>query len=193
MVRVKNNIDKFGRRSDGKIAIIRGPPGIGFKLIDDKNYDIQGKCLKNVGDPNDKQDGATRDYVDRCIHQTLNAIQESSNLTNQTVMGHIESIQTKMHDRATRDYVDRCIQKTLNAVQESGDLITEDVMKRIDSTQKKLKDDYERNLDVCENALRVDMVKYIRTKLTEYKNQSEMGKLSSRVEKLEQLVKTLLK
>ena len=41
-----------------------GLPGVGFKLTDDGNYDIDGKRLTNVSQPTDGSDGTTKAYVD---------------------------------------------------------------------------------------------------------------------------------
>ncbi|GIY68790.1 hypothetical protein CDAR_10851 [Caerostris darwini] len=41
-----------------------GPPGIGFKLTDNGNYDMEKKKLKNVDEPVDISDVATKSYVD---------------------------------------------------------------------------------------------------------------------------------
>ena len=42
----------------------RGLPGVGFKLTDDGNYDIDGKRLTNVSQPIDARDVATKAYID---------------------------------------------------------------------------------------------------------------------------------
>ena len=42
----------------------RGLPGVGFKLTDDGNYDIDGKRLTNVSQPVVNRDTATKAYVD---------------------------------------------------------------------------------------------------------------------------------
>ena len=41
-----------------------GVPGVGFKLTDDGNYDIDGKRLTNVSQPTDGSDGTTKVHVD---------------------------------------------------------------------------------------------------------------------------------
>ena len=41
-----------------------GPPGVGFKLTGDGNYDIDGKRLTNVSQPIDARDVATKAYID---------------------------------------------------------------------------------------------------------------------------------
>ena len=51
----------------------RGPPGVGFKLTSDGNYDIDNKKLTNVATPTTNADAATKKYIDDHIgnvHQT---------------------------------------------------------------------------------------------------------------------------
>jgi len=46
-----------------------GPPGAGFRLTDDGNYDMENKLLKNVKDPDEIQDAANKIYVDNKMVQ----------------------------------------------------------------------------------------------------------------------------
>lgn len=58
-------IDKFGRRqqpSEG-FAIKRGLPGVGFKLTDDGNFDVERKRITNVNDPIDDNDVTNKKSV----------------------------------------------------------------------------------------------------------------------------------
>ena len=51
----------------------RGPPGVGFKLTSDGNYDVDNKKLTNVATPTGNADAATKKYIDDHIgnvHQT---------------------------------------------------------------------------------------------------------------------------
>ena len=51
----------------------QGLPGIGFKLTDDSNFDIDGKRLTDVSQPVDSGDATTKAYVDGEIgHHTGN-------------------------------------------------------------------------------------------------------------------------
>ena len=51
--------------SHGKIIeIVKGLPGVGFKLTDDGDYDIQNKKLRNVASPETNNDVTTKSYVD---------------------------------------------------------------------------------------------------------------------------------
>ena len=50
--------------SHGKIIeIVKGLPGVGFKLTDDGDYDIQNKKLRNVASPQTNNDVTTKSYV----------------------------------------------------------------------------------------------------------------------------------
>ena len=42
----------------------RGPPGIGFELTKNGNFDIDGKRLTDVSQPTDGSDATTKAYVD---------------------------------------------------------------------------------------------------------------------------------
>ncbi len=48
------SVDKFGRFADsskGGGNVAKGPPGEGFKLTDDGNFDLDSKVMTNVADP----------------------------------------------------------------------------------------------------------------------------------------------
>ena len=46
------------------IEIVKGLPGVGFKLTDAGDYDIQNKKLRNVAPPETNNDATTKSYVD---------------------------------------------------------------------------------------------------------------------------------
>ena len=56
----------------GKVLeIIRGLPGVGFKLTGDGDYDINNKKLRNVASPQTNNDASTKTYVDVEVSKTL--------------------------------------------------------------------------------------------------------------------------
>lgn len=70
MSRINNTIDKFGRqRHHEKIRLLQGPPGIGFRLNADGQYDIEGKCLTNLAPPRNSKDATSKEYVLSEIHR----------------------------------------------------------------------------------------------------------------------------
>ena len=59
-----DNIHNPHSVNTGSIKGPVGPPGNGFKLTRDGNYNIDGKRLTNVGAPIDDEDATTKEYVD---------------------------------------------------------------------------------------------------------------------------------
>ena len=49
-----------------------GPPGIGFKLTDDGDFDLDAMRLTDVADPVDDQDAATKNKFMIMFHLVLN-------------------------------------------------------------------------------------------------------------------------
>lgn len=65
------SIDKFGKSNKAPIDSRRGPPGVGFVLTPEGDYDIQNHFLKNLKSPADNQDAATKQYVDESVDKSL--------------------------------------------------------------------------------------------------------------------------
>lgn len=101
-----SSIDKFGRRKGSHCVGHRGPQGVGFKLTSEKQYDIQGKQLKNIGDPTDEKDGATLNYVnllvDACKTDILSAVQQSANLITDNLVAYIKTERNEIVDEVTK-------------------------------------------------------------------------------------------
>src|SRR5436190_14991956 len=58
------SVDKFGRHEISHLhSKLRGPPGVGFQLTLEQDYDINGKLLRNVGEPQKPNDAATMKYI----------------------------------------------------------------------------------------------------------------------------------
>lgn len=69
-------VDKFGRfshrpppRGPRGERGIAGPPGDGFLKTENGDFDINWKHLKNISEPLDDSDAATKKYVDIRIQQ----------------------------------------------------------------------------------------------------------------------------
>lgn len=98
--RMSNVIDKFGRkRKCNHTSIIHRPTGVGLKHTQDGDYDMQGKRLKNVGDPIDASDCVTLAYLDNQITDTkevtLAAVQASVQSAVDIVLKRIEELEKK--------------------------------------------------------------------------------------------------
>src|ERR1700684_4114374 len=56
----------FGIKSRNKKSkVIKGDPGIGFKLTLDNNYDMDNNRLTNVREPGEYKDAVNKDYFDK--------------------------------------------------------------------------------------------------------------------------------
>ena len=82
------SVDKFGRYSHrtpprgprGKQGErgpsgAQGPPGEGFVKTENGDYTINGKRLKNIQEPQEQKDAATKSYVDQKIDQLRQSLQ----------------------------------------------------------------------------------------------------------------------
>lgn len=68
------SVDKFGRHSDGlKVKGAKGPPGNGFKLTSDGNFDVDNKLLCNVGDAVGDKDAINKGTLDQALTTCLNS------------------------------------------------------------------------------------------------------------------------
>lgn len=65
----------------------RGPPGIGFKYLDeDHNYDIDFKRLANVAEPVNENDAATKIYTENSLD---NVVQDTMHYLDQRIKNDI--------------------------------------------------------------------------------------------------------
>lgn len=67
------SVDVFGRQL-GRTEGSRGPPGFGFKLTTDNQYDIENKRLCNVAESREPNDAANLNLTKRLIHQELSGL-----------------------------------------------------------------------------------------------------------------------
>ena len=86
---------------DKIIEIVKGLPGVGFKLTDDGDYDIDNKKLRNVASPQTNNDASTKSYVDVEVSKTLK-LDGSSAMTGALDMDNrrIENIGAGRHNTA---------------------------------------------------------------------------------------------
>src|SRR5882724_11456213 len=70
---MNNYKQTFGIKSRHKKSVkpIKGDPGIGFKLTNDNNYDLETKRLTNVGWPKEYNDALTKEYFIERIDKIL--------------------------------------------------------------------------------------------------------------------------
>lgn len=57
------SVDVFGRTLIDNKKVKKGPPGIGFLLTDDGNFNIDGKRLCNIASPEDSNDAINLNFL----------------------------------------------------------------------------------------------------------------------------------
>lgn len=108
-----------------------GIPGIGFKLTEDGNYDMERKILKNVAEPSETTDCVTRNYTDSLHTQLRNDIlvlTDSSLISNEKYFDAKRKIiryqgdPEEAFDSATKKYVDDTVEqlKSISLINGSG-------------------------------------------------------------------------
>jgi len=87
---MSNYKQTFGIRSRHKKSVkpIKGDPGIGFKLTNDNNFDMETKRLTNVGEPKEDKDALTKGYFIERTDQILRNFlgkNEDIDMTNKAI------------------------------------------------------------------------------------------------------------
>lgn len=67
------SVDVFGRQL-GRTEGIRGPPGFGFKLTSNNQYDVENKRLCNVAESSEPKDAVNLELTKHLIQQELSGI-----------------------------------------------------------------------------------------------------------------------
>lgn len=76
------SIDVFGRKlRESRLGSDRGPPGFGYKLTGDGQFDIENKRLCNLATPNQGKDAVNLETLQRIIQmETLRMIEITTKL-----------------------------------------------------------------------------------------------------------------
>lgn len=69
------SIDIFGRQLVSGGSAIRGPPGIGFKITANNQYDMDNKQLCNVGDAQQPNDAVSLKIVQATLQQVSHSLE----------------------------------------------------------------------------------------------------------------------
>lgn len=73
------SVDIFGRGSSElsqNVKSIRGPPGVGFKITTDDQFDIEKRRLCNVAEPVNKEDAVNLRRLQKALKSVRNEIAE---------------------------------------------------------------------------------------------------------------------
>lgn len=121
------SVDKFGRyskRVDGVSK--RGPPGQGFLLTSDGNFDLTNKRLKNLNKPEDKYDAVNKIYIEEHVERKI------SNF----YLNNISKINSEMKQ----------LKENVNSMSSRISSVNNNLFKKIDDLERKFKDENQKHL-----------------------------------------------
>ena len=130
------SVDKFGRHSAAKAkSVKRGPKGLGFNLTADGDFDIGGKRLKYVNEPEDDADAVNlQSLKDKCLLVDRDRIDcKGKQLCNIALPTQRDDCVTKTYleqNIVSKTYVDTKIKRiddlhseTMNAIRLGGEML----------------------------------------------------------------------
>lgn len=168
-----SSINKFGsrRRDKSSIQVIRGKPGLGFKLTSDNQYDMEARSLRNISEPKFSGDAATKQYAD---------------ILNFNMEVRVFEMEKSMEQAVTKQYVDLMNYNTENRVFELEKLYSVVKNKEIKGTsdgQYDMQDKALTNISDPRNSKDAATKQYTDRKIDELEGKfnftinSELGKL----------------
>lgn len=78
------SVDVFGRKLDKKEGV-RGPPGIGYKITEEGNFDCDNKRICNVAHPQDLNDAVNMDFFCRLLDAELRNVKKTLSEMNEKI------------------------------------------------------------------------------------------------------------
>ena len=98
------SVDVFGRQLEKSGTVSnRGPPGVGFKITAEGQYDMDNKRLVNLSDPVDQNDAATVKIMQNAIQQEVRLVYQvtaalRSDVDDTTIM--IQSLEARFRENS---------------------------------------------------------------------------------------------
>ena len=122
------SVDVFGRKL-GRTEATRGPPGIGYRLTDDGQYDVENKRLCNLAAPQ-----LPNDAVNLVTVQRINFdIQLEMDDVDTRLRNDLHNLNVKIDNG--RDVVDTEIMKVTNELKTLKDNVNLDIILEIIKTE----------------------------------------------------------
>lgn len=103
------SVDVFGRQLEKSAgASTRGPPGVGFKITSDVQYDMDNKRLTNLSDPVNQNDAVTLKVMQNAVQQEVRIVYQvtaalRSDVDDTTIM--IQSLEARFQEHSKNQLV----------------------------------------------------------------------------------------
>lgn len=134
------SIDIFGRQSETKSSKTgrRGPPGSGFKITDDGQFDIDNKRLCNIADPENSSDAIPLRSAQNIIQHEVQSLNEGSLLMRQDIDIIIHGLEAKFDNYRKNQRIEN--ENTIEVISK--------LEMKVKALEKKISDLTEQNLDL---------------------------------------------
>lgn len=97
------SVDVFGRkleRTEGN----RGPPGVGYKITSDGQYDIDSKRLCNLAQPQDESDAVNLSTLKKLLQLKIELVRRELKDLDEIVEKHRDELDEKLI-KVNKDYI----------------------------------------------------------------------------------------
>lgn len=99
------SVDVFGRTLIRANQVQRGPPGIGFILTEEGNFDVEKRKLCNVASATDSSDAVTLDNL-KHIENNIKNLNQSLEKLETKFMTEVENLKSQIQEKTVyvKDY-----------------------------------------------------------------------------------------
>lgn len=147
------SVDKFGRIQKRKGAVVKGLPGIGFKLTADGDYDMENKRIKFLAKPVDEDDAINLEYVNKQAEQLKTSLNDQC---KNRVKNCLKFHESKHYDAGGRKITNVALP------QNDNDVINFKYVNELTGDIRKKQDDYFSTLKSTMNGLSSSLEKKLK-------------------------------
>lgn len=159
------SVDVFGRQLTKSVVKAgvpgsRGPPGEGFKITSDGNYDMEQKRLCNVGDPAQENDAVTLKAIQSIVQQEIRLVYQITSSLRHDVDDNgvmIRSLESQFRDDVKTQRINS--ETVQDLVTRNSQLIThlEERLKALERGSSSTSDDNRLMIQRLESNVREDL------------------------------------
>jgi uncharacterized FAD-dependent dehydrogenase len=127
-------VDTFGSTSDSLSSdmVVRGRPGIGFKLTDDGDFDLKNKRLSNIAIPIESDDAVSKTYHDHDLASVIKTTKENIKIEKESIKGELSDLTSQLNQSI------ETVSTKLLEVKNEADNVSEKLIKNIKLLKKLL-------------------------------------------------------
>ena len=110
---------KLGQRTETSSSSSRGPPGIGFKITIDGQYDLEDRRLCNVAEPINTHDAVNLAYLEKELNILRGAITEIQNRRRKKAKINKEAVEQNSTEQNRAEHNSTAIEQNRTAIEQN--------------------------------------------------------------------------